>query len=123
MHVRVRDHERFERQGDDLLHELHLPVAQAALGAHLSYETLDGAEDLVVPKGTQTGRTFRFRGRGVPHVRGRGRGDLLVRVVVDTPTALGEEEDQLLRRLAELRGEEVAPADSGFLSRIRSAFR
>ncbi|MDQ6696574.1 MAG: molecular chaperone DnaJ [Actinomycetota bacterium] len=121
--VRVRPHERFERDGDDLVHELHLPVTQAGLGAHLSYPTLDGVEDLVIPKATQTGRVFRLRGRGVPHVRGRGRGDLLLHVVVDTPTALGSEEERLLRELAELRQEEVAPADSGFLSKIRSAFK
>jgi molecular chaperone DnaJ len=121
--VRVQPHDRFERDGDDLIHELHLPVTQAGLGAHLSYPTLDGVEDLVIPKGTQTGRVFRLRGRGVPHVRSRGRGDLLVHVVVDTPAALAPAEEQLLRELAELRQEEVAPADSGFLSKIRSAFK
>ena len=121
--TRVRPHERFERDGDDLVHELHVPVTQAGLGVHLSYPTLDGVEDLVIPKGTQTGRMFRLRGRGVPHVRGRGRGDLLVHVVVDTPSALGSEEERLLRELAELRQEDVAPADSGFLSKIRSAFK
>ncbi|CAN5799891.1 hypothetical protein BH24ACT3_BH24ACT3_05850 [soil metagenome] len=123
VHLRVADHPRFTRQGNDLVDELELSVAQAALGVHLSYETLDGTEDLVVPRGTQGGRVFRLRGRGVPHVGGRGRGDLLVQVGVATPTSLGEEEEQLLRRLAELRGEDVAPADTGFLSKIRSAFR
>jgi molecular chaperone DnaJ len=121
--VRVRAHERFQRQGDDLLHELRLPFTQAALGAHLTFETLDGPEDLVIPRGTQSGRVFRLRGRGVPHVQGRGRGDLLLQVAVETPTDLGAEEEDLLRRLAEQRGEEVAPADSGFFSRIRSAFK
>ena len=77
----------------------------------------------MVPAGTQTGRVFRLRGRGVPRVDGRGRGDLLVETVVDTPTDLGREEDELFRQLAELRGEEVAPAETGFLSRIRSAFK
>jgi molecular chaperone DnaJ len=87
------------------------------------FETLDGAEDLVIPAGTQTGRVFRLRGRGVPRVDGRARGDLLVEVVVDTPAALGREEEDLLRQLAALRGEEVAPVDNGLLSRIRSAFK
>ena len=72
-------------QGYDLVDELHIPFTQAALGAVLPFETLDGDEDLVIPRGTQTGRVFRLRGRGVPHVQGRGRGDLLVQVVVDTP--------------------------------------
>jgi molecular chaperone DnaJ len=122
VHVRVRPHDRFDRQGYDLLHELHLPMTQAALGAALSFATLDGEESLVIPKGTQTGRVFRLRHRGVPHVEGRGRGDLLVQVVVDTPTDLDPDDAELLRRVAERRGEEVAPADQGFFSRIRSAF-
>jgi molecular chaperone DnaJ len=123
VHVRVRPHERFTREGDDLVHELHLPVTQAALGAHLAFETLDGTEDLVIPRSTQTGRVFRLRGRGVPHVQGRGRGDLLVHVVVDTPADLDGEGEELVRRLATTRGEDVAPAEVGFLSRIKSAFR
>ena len=102
---------------------LHLPVAQAALGAHLRYETLDGTEDLVVPTGTQSGRVFRLRGRGVPHVDGRGRGDVLVQVMVDTPTGLTPEQEELLRRFAAERGEEVAPPDTRLLARIRSAFK
>ncbi len=122
VHVRVSPHERFERQGYDLVHELHLPMTQAALGAHLSFLTLDGEEDLVIPKATQTGRVFRLRHRGVPHLEGRGRGDLLVQVVVDTPTDLDADEAELLRQLADRRGEVVAPADQGFFSRIRSAF-
>ncbi len=120
--VRVRPHARFTREGVDLHHELHLPVTQAALGAVLGFETLDGTEELVVPRGTQTGRVFRLRGRGVPHVRGRGRGDLLVRAVVDTPTDLTAEVEDALRSLAELRGDDVAPPEKGFLSRIKSAF-
>lgn len=123
VHIRVRRHPRFERQGADLVHELHVPMTQAALGAHLPFETLDGPEDLVLPRGTQTGRVFRLRGRGVPHLEGRGRGDLLVQVVVDIPEDLSEADEQLLRQLAAARGEDVAPADSGFLARIKSAFK
>ena len=120
--VRVRPHERFRREGDDLVHELHLPVTQAALGAHLTFETLDGGEDLVIPRGTQTGRVFRLRGRGVPHVRGRGRGDVLVQVVVDTPVDLQPEDEEALRAIAARLGHDVGPADRGFLSRVKSAF-
>jgi molecular chaperone DnaJ len=123
VHLRVRPHRRFARDGYDLVEELHLPLTTAALGAHVRYDTLDGAEDLVVPAGTQSGRRFRLRGRGVPEVNGHGRGDLVVVIAVDTPTALDDEQDELLRQLAALRGEEVAPKDTGILSRIRSAFR
>jgi molecular chaperone DnaJ len=123
VHIKVRRHDRFTRQGYDLIHELHVPFTQAALGAHLEFETLDGTEDLVLPRGTQTGRVFRLRGRGVHHVEGRGRGDLLVQVVVDTPSDVGRDEEELLRRLAEVRGDVVAPPDTGFFSKIRSAFK
>lgn len=122
VHVQVLAHDRFERHGDDLVHQLHLPVTQAALGAVLPFETLDGTEELVVPRGTQTGKVFRLRGRGVPHVRGRGRGDLLVEVLVDTPTNLSADQEEALRAIAAARGEEVAPAEKGFLSKIKSAF-
>lgn len=120
--VKVRPHDRFVRQGDDLIHDLSITMTQAALGHHMPYETLDGSEDLVIPKGTQSGRIFRLRGRGVPHLKGRGRGDLLVRAMVETPTDLSNEEEDLLERLAELRGEELARPE-GLLSKIRSAFR
>lgn len=123
VHLAVVPHERFRRSGYDLVHTLHLPMTQAALGAQLTLATLDGDEDMEVPPGTQTGRVFRLRGRGVPHIQARGRGDLLVEVVVETPEGLSPEQEDLLRQLAAQRGEEVAPADSGFLRKIRSAFR
>lgn len=123
VHVRVRAHEHFERHGYDLVHELHVPFTQAALGTTFTFEALDGAEELRIPRGTQNGRVIRLKGRGVPHVEGRGRGDLLVRISIDVPTDLGAEEEALVRQLAALRGDEVAVAEAGLLSRIRSAFK
>jgi molecular chaperone DnaJ len=123
VHLRVRADERFIRQGNDLVHVLHVPMTQAALGAHLRYETLDGTEDLVIPRATQPGKVFRLRGRGVPDVNGRGRGDLLVQVVVDTPTELTKEQEEILRLFAAARSEEVAPAETGFMAKVRSAFK
>ncbi len=125
VHLRVGAHERFRRTGADLLTDLHISMAQAALGAEQEIETLDGGtERLSVPAGTQSGKVFRLRGKGVPFVRGRGRGDLHVRVVVDTPTGLDPEQEELLRELARRRGEEVAPpaSDGGFIARLRSTF-
>jgi molecular chaperone DnaJ len=122
VHVRVQPHDRFVRDGVDLRCDVPISFTQASLGAHLEFETLDGDEDLVIPRGTATGTEFRLRGRGVPHLERRGRGDLIVRVFVDVPTDVTAEEEELLRQLAELRGEAVA-SDAGFLSRIRSAFR
>lgn len=123
VHVRVRPHDRFTRDGVDLRCDLPVTFAQATLGAHLPFETLDGVEDLVVPRGSPTGREFRLRGRGVPHLERRQRGDLIVRLVVVVPTDLNEEQEDLLRQFAAQRGEDVAPTDAGFFSRIRSAFR
>lgn len=123
VNISVASHPLFERQGDDLLHVRRVPVTQAALGAQLEIETLDGTEQLVLPPGTQPGRVFRLKGRGVPSLRGRGRGDLLVRVDVEIPERLDKEETELLRQLAELRGEEVASREAGFFSRVRSAFQ
>ena len=123
VHLRVTPHPRFERSGVDLVEQLEVSMTQAALGVHLSYDTLDGAEDLVITSGTQTGRIFRLRERGVPVVNGRGRGDLLVQIVVAVPTQLTKEQDELLRTLAGLRGEEVAPPDRSLLGKIRSKFR
>lgn len=121
--VRVTPHERFQREGSSLLEDLHVTMTQAALGHHLDYETLDGVESLVVPPGTQSGKVFRLRGRGVPRLGERGRGDLLVTVQVDTPTELSDAEVSLLEQLAELRGEEVRRPEGGLFSRIKSAFK
>jgi len=123
VHLQVGAHQRFVRDGYDLVDRLPVPMTTATLGAHVQYETLDGVEDLVLPSGTQHGQRFRLRGRGVPHVGGRGRGDLIVEVAVQMPERLDDEQEELLRRLAELRGEEVAPKEAGLFSKIRSAFR
>ncbi|MGK2959277.1 MAG: molecular chaperone DnaJ [Acidimicrobiales bacterium] len=121
--LQVKDHERFARAGSDLVHELHLPITQATLGTTLSFETLDSTEMLSIAHGTQTGKILRIRGKGVPHVDGRGRGDLLVQVIVDTPTELNDAEEELFRRLAELRGDDVMPGDKGLMSRLRKPFK
>jgi len=120
VHLKVKPHDRFERSGVDLLTTVHLSVAQAALGTDVEIETLDSEEQLNVPSGTQTGREVRLRGLGVPHVRGRGRGDLHVRFVVDTPTNLTKEQEDLLREFAISRGEEVTK-HGGLFSRHRSS--
>jgi len=122
VHLQVEPDERFARRGDDLHAELRVAMTQAALGAVVSVDTLDGPEQLTVAPGTQSGTVLRLRGRGVPHVRGRGRGDLLVHVVVETPTGLDAEQRDLLRRLAELRGEAVGAGVDGLVARLRSAF-
>ena len=123
VHLRVRPHPVLTRRGVDLLAVVHVAMTQAALGVTVPFETLDGEEDLVIPAGTQSGREIRLRSLGVPVLQGRGRGDLIVTVVVDTPNDLSREQDELLRRLAELRGEPVAEPDQGFMSKLRGAFK
>ena len=107
IHVRyqVSEHERFERVGDDLYEELWIPVTQAALGASLEYSAIDSTERLQIPAGTKTGERIRFRGRGVPRLQRRGRGDLIVTIIVDTPVNLSKEEKELLIDLAQIRDE------------------
>jgi molecular chaperone DnaJ len=122
VHLRVEADSRFERSGTDLLTTLHLSVSQAALGTEAELDTLDGPYLLSVPAGVQTGRVLKIAGHGVPRLRGGRRGDLLVSVFVDTPVKLSKEEDALLRKLAELRGEQVQPPDPSLFSRLRSAF-
>ncbi len=122
VHLAVQPDDTFVRAGDDLQAELHVSFAQAALGATPEFETLDGTEKLAVHPGTQTGHLIRLRGRGVPHVRGRGRGDLVIQVVVDTPTRLTRAQQDLLRQFAVESGEDVGPPDEGLMARLRSAF-
>jgi molecular chaperone DnaJ len=119
----VTPHESLVRDGPDLRGAAHVTMAQAALGAHIDFETLDGSEEIAVPAGTQTGREVRLRGRGVPHLQARGRGDLIVSIVVDTPEELTRTQEELLRQFAAERGEEVAHPETGLRSRIRGAFK
>jgi molecular chaperone DnaJ len=121
VHLRVARHERFVRSGADLATQLHVAFTQATLGAEVEVPTLDGNETVAIAAGTQSGKVIRLRGHGVPHVRGRGRGDLQVEIIVDTPSSLDKEQDHLLRELARLRGEAVASGEGGLFSRIRSS--
>src|SRR6185437_244398 len=96
VHLAVTPDDRFERAGDDLHTALHVGVAQAALGAQLPVQTLEDPRSLAVAPGTQNGHVVRLKGLGVPHLRGRGRGDLFVHVTVDTPTTLTPRQQELL---------------------------
>lgn len=122
VHLRVAEHDRYWRDGNDLVTSVPISIAQAALGTTLQLPTLDGDEELLVPAGTQPGREFILRNRGVPRLQGRGRGDLRAQLVVEVPTKLDDDEAALLRQLADKRGEPVNPPDKGLFSRIKSAF-
>jgi len=120
-------HPIFERRGDDLHCTVTLPMVAAALGATLTVETLDGPAELDIRPGTQSGQAIPLVGQGTERLNSSGRGDLIIHVTVETPTKLEPEQEELLRQLAKLRGEEsppgkFAPGQQGFFSRLRDAF-
>ena len=122
VHIAVAQHPLFVRDDDDLVVDLAISIVQASLGMHTTLEALDGELDLVVPAGTQHGHEFVARGRGVPRLNGRGRGNLRVRINVKVPTSLTDEQEAVLRQFATLTGDDVASEDRGFMARIKSAF-
>ncbi|SHE65214.1 molecular chaperone DnaJ [Seinonella peptonophila] len=121
--VQVKKNEIFNRDGDDLVCEIPISYAQAALGDEVVVPTLNGRIKMKVPAGTQTGREFRIHGKGVPRLGGYGEGDLRVKVKVVTPTNLTEEQKQLLREFNRLTGEYVHEQNSTFFDKMKRAFR
>src|SRR4029079_6806900 len=99
--IHVAEHDQFERQGNNLYEAVPITFAQASLGSAVMVKTADEEEKLKIPMGTQTGTVFRLRGKGMPILGGRGRGDLFVSVTVITPTTLTREQRRLLEQLAE----------------------
>lgn len=119
--VRVRSHDRFEREGDDLLVALPVSFAQAALGTELRIDTLDGEATLSIPSGTQHGALFRIDGRGLPNLRNGRRGDLVVIIQLIVPRKLSEKQQELLRSYAETEEIDVKPASPSFWEKIKDA--
>ncbi len=119
LRIHVRPHRYFRRRGDDILLDLEINVAQAALGARVKVPTVNGEAELDIPPGTQPGRVLRLKGKGVPRLRGEGRGDQLIIVSVAIPRRLTVEQRQLFERLAESLGTEVRPQERGFLDRLK----
>ena len=117
VYITVKPHKYFKRQGDNVLCDFPLNFAQAALGSEVDVPTLDGKVKLTVPEGTQTGTTFRLRGRGFPKLRGYGRGDQHVKVKIVTPTRLTEEQKDLLRKFGD-SGEDGGDDKKGFFGKI-----
>lgn len=123
LQINVTPHEIFRRDEDDLLLDLDLNFAQAALGDEVHVPTIDGGPyELRIPAGTQTGEAFVVKGKGVPHLRGNGRGDMIVRISVVTPKNLTKDQKDLLTRLATSMGADVTPQeDRGFMGKIKDA--
>ncbi|HSM56375.1 MAG TPA: molecular chaperone DnaJ [Candidatus Sulfomarinibacteraceae bacterium] len=120
--VRVEDHALFQRRGDDILINLEINVAQAALGDEITVPTVDGDATLSIPAGTQSGTVFRLRDRGVPHLNGGGRGDQLVMTQVVVPTNLSSRQRELFEEMADSLGKAVVPQrEKGFLNDLKEA--
>lgn len=114
--ISVRPHPLFRREGTSILSEFPITFAQAALGAELEIPTIDGNVRYDLPEGTQSGVTFRLKGKGIPAINGRGRGDQYVTVRVETPKNLNREQKEALRKFAELMGED---SPEGFMDRLK----
>jgi molecular chaperone DnaJ len=123
VHLRVAPEDRFERLGDDLHHEAHVAFTQAALGTTIDVPTLRDTHTIEVAPGSANGTVHRIRHEGVEHLHGRGRGDLFIHLVVDVPTELDATTTDLLRQLAEHRGEKIHEHSGGLFSRKRGAKR
>jgi molecular chaperone DnaJ len=121
--LRVKPHEIFERDGDDLLCEVPISFVQAALGADIEVPTLAGRAKVQIPPGTQNGTVFRLKGKGVKNVQGYGWGDLHVRVAVEVPAKLNAAQRAKLQEFAESCDESVNPISHGFFAKARSFFK
>ncbi|MFO7916796.1 MAG: molecular chaperone DnaJ [Anaerolineae bacterium] len=118
--VHVKEHRYFRRRDEDILLNINVNVAQAALGDEITVPTLNGERELGIPAGTQTGAVFRLKGEGVPRLQGTGRGDEIVIVNVEIPEMLDEHQKELFAELGETLGDEITPQEEkSFLKRLK----
>ncbi|MFQ5835006.1 MAG: molecular chaperone DnaJ [bacterium] len=120
--LRVKPHPIFERDGNNIICEVPISFAQAALGGKVSVPTLNGKVKLTIPPGTQTNKIFRLRGKGIPYLHSPNRGDQWVKVVVETPVHLSEQQKELLRKLDELRQGNGQPRMKDFFNKVKRIF-
>lgn len=121
--IHVREHPIFLRQGNDVVVEVPVSFPQAALGTEVEVPTLDGKVKVKIVSGTQSGKVMRLKGKGIPDLHGYGRGDQLVKVIVETPRRLNPRQRELLEEFARISGEELHhPMAKGFVDKIREMF-
>ncbi len=120
--IRVLEHPLFRREDNDVVCDIPVSFPQAALGTDIEVPTLEGKIRMRVPPGTQSGATFKLKGKGIADLRGYGRGDQLVRVIVETPRKLTSKQRELLEEFARSSGEEVHPLSRGFLDKVKEMF-
>jgi molecular chaperone DnaJ len=120
--LEVKAHKFFERDGDDLHCVIPVSFPQASLGTELEIATLEGKETLKVPEGTQSGKEFKLKGKGVPHLNSHGKGDLIVEVRVQTPNKLSKQQKDLMKQLAETMTVENIPSSRGLFGKVKDIF-
>lgn len=119
--IRVKPHALFKRQGNDVICEMPITFVQAALGGELEVPTLDGKVKYTIPEGTQTGAVFRLKTKGIPFLRGGGRGDQYVKVEIEVPKKLNDRQKTMLREFAEISGDDVHEQRKGFFDKMKDA--
>ncbi len=120
--IQVEPHPIFHRENLDIICDVPISFAQAALGAEIDVPTLDGKVKMKIPAGAQAGKVFRLHGKGVKDVQGYSRGDQHVRVIVETPTHLTSRQKELLKEFAAIGGEDVNPLAKGFFDKVKELF-
>ena len=120
--IHIKEHKIFHREADDLYCELPIPFSAAALGGEVDVPTLEGKAHLKVPAGTQSGQTFKLRGKGITNVNGRSHGDLFARLIVEVPSRLNAEQRCKLEEFAALCGDENTPIRKSFFERAKEFF-
>ena len=118
----VKEHELFERQGEDLFCEIPIKFTLATLGGNIDVPTLSGRASLKIPAATQSGTTFRLRGKGMPNLRGGHQGDQLIRVHVEVPQSLTADQRRILEEFAKVSGDASEPLAKKFAEKARKFF-
>ena len=123
VYLYVSQHKFFDRDGTTVLCEVPISIVQATLGAEVEVPTLDGKVTMRIPEGTQPGRVMRLKGKGIPSLRGGGRGDQLVRIKVVVPTKINEKQKDVLRKFEEVCGDAINPEKKSFMDKIKGLFK
>ncbi|MBR5582042.1 MAG: molecular chaperone DnaJ [Phascolarctobacterium sp.] len=123
VYLYVKPHKFFERDGTTVLCEVPIKIVQATLGADIKVPTLDGQVTMKVPEGTQPGKVLRLKGKGIPSLRGGGRGDQLVRIKVVVPTKLSDKQKDALRKFADISKDNINPEEKSFMDKVKDFFK
>ena len=123
VYLYVKPHKFFERDGTTVLCEVPINIVQATLGADIKGPTLDGQVTMKVPEGTQPGKVLRLKGKGIPSLRGGGRGDQLVRIKVVVPTKLSDKQKDALRKFADISKDNINPEEKSFMDKVKDFFK